>query len=58
MGLRSSDRISAQRTLLRRQAFTARGEEEFREALKKGLAANAPVVIEAVLDPAEYDVII
>ncbi|MCX5912808.1 MAG: thiamine pyrophosphate-binding protein [Deltaproteobacteria bacterium] len=40
------------------KAFTAKGEEEFREALKKGLAANGPVVIEALLDPTEYDVII
>jgi acetolactate synthase-1/2/3 large subunit len=40
------------------KAFTARGEEEFREAMKKGLAASEPVVIEALLDPSEYDTII
>jgi acetolactate synthase I/II/III large subunit len=40
------------------QVMVAEGEEEFREAFKKGLAAKAPVVIEAVMDPAEYDVII
>jgi len=33
-------------------------EEEFREALKRGLAGNSPLVIEAVVDPSEYDVII
>ena len=36
----------------------AREEEEFREAFKKALAGKAPVVIEAVVDPTEYDVII
>jgi acetolactate synthase-1/2/3 large subunit len=40
------------------KVMVARGEEEFREAFKKGLARNQPVVIEAVLDPTEYDVII
>ena len=33
-------------------------EEEFREALKRGLGGDKPVVIEAVVDPAEYDGII
>ena len=33
-------------------------EEEFREALKRGLDGNKPVVIEAVVDPTEYDGII
>jgi len=40
------------------KAFTARGEEEFREVLKYGLAAEGPVVIEVLLDPREYDAII
>jgi acetolactate synthase-1/2/3 large subunit len=40
------------------KVVVAREEEEFREAFKKGLAGNQPVVIEAVVDPAEYDVII
>jgi acetolactate synthase-1/2/3 large subunit len=37
---------------------TVREEESFREALKLGLRAEGPVVIEAVVDPAEYDQII
>jgi acetolactate synthase-1/2/3 large subunit len=36
----------------------AREEEEFREAFKRGIEGNAPVVIEAVVDPGEYDLII
>lgn len=36
----------------------ARTEEEFRYAFKRGLEANEPLVIEAVVDPAEYDAII
>ncbi len=40
------------------KVIVAREEEEFREAFKRGLAASEPVIIEAVLDPAEYDVII
>jgi len=36
----------------------ARGEEEFRDAFEAGLGGNEPLVIEAILDPAEYDVII
>ncbi len=40
------------------KVVVAREEEEFREAFKRGLAGNEPVVIEAVLDPAEYDGII
>jgi acetolactate synthase-1/2/3 large subunit len=36
----------------------AREEEEFRQAFKRGLAGSEPVVIEAVLDPKEYDMII
>jgi thiamine pyrophosphate-dependent acetolactate synthase large subunit-like protein len=38
--------------------IVAREEEEFREAFKRGLAAGEPVIIEAVLDPSEYDMII
>ena len=40
------------------KVVVAREEEEFREAFKRALAGTEPVVIEAVLDPAEYDVII
>ena len=40
------------------KVVVAREEEEFREAFRRGLAGNEPVVIEAVLDPAEYDGII
>jgi acetolactate synthase-1/2/3 large subunit len=40
------------------KVVVAREEEEFREAFKRGLAASEPVIIEAVLDPAEYDAII
>lgn len=36
------------------RVITAREEEEFRQALQEGLAGNAPLVIEAVVDPAEY----
>jgi acetolactate synthase-1/2/3 large subunit len=36
----------------------ARTEEEFRDAFKNGLEGNQPMVIEAVVDPAEYDDII
>jgi acetolactate synthase I/II/III large subunit len=45
-------------TLFGAKVVIAREEEEFREALKKGLAADMPTVIEAVVDPAEYHVII
>ncbi len=51
-GYSSSDNFFGARVLV------AREEEEFREAFKRALAGNEPVVIEAVLDPAEYDVII
>ncbi|MBM4334263.1 MAG: thiamine pyrophosphate-binding protein [Deltaproteobacteria bacterium] len=40
------------------KVVVARGEEEFRAAFKQGLKGNNPLVIEAVVDPAEYDVII
>ena len=40
------------------KVVVAQGEEEFREALKRGLKENKPLVIEAVVDPAEYDGII
>jgi thiamine pyrophosphate-dependent acetolactate synthase large subunit-like protein len=36
----------------------AREEEEFREAFRLGLVGSEPLVIEAVLDPTEYDSII
>jgi len=40
------------------KVLVARGEEEFREALKRSLRGSEPVVIEAVVDPSEYDVIV
>jgi acetolactate synthase-1/2/3 large subunit len=33
-------------------------EAAFREALKKGLQGNSPLIIEAVIDPSEYELII
>ncbi len=47
-GYRSSDNFFGARVL------TVYEEEAFREAFKQALAAAEPVVIEAVLDPAEY----
>jgi acetolactate synthase-1/2/3 large subunit len=40
------------------KVIVAEGEEEFRVALKRGLGANEPLIIEAVVDPSEYDAII
>ena len=40
------------------KVIVAQREEEFREALKSGLEGNKPVIIEAVVDPSEYDRII
>ena len=40
------------------KVIVAQGEEELREALKRGLRGDEPLVIEAVVDPSEYDVII
>jgi acetolactate synthase-1/2/3 large subunit len=40
------------------KVIVAQSEEEFREALKRGLEGNKPVVIETVVDPSEYDGII
>jgi thiamine pyrophosphate-dependent acetolactate synthase large subunit-like protein len=40
------------------KVVVARAEEEFRDALQRGLEGNEPLVIEAVVDPTEYDVII
>jgi acetolactate synthase-1/2/3 large subunit len=48
----SSDNFFGARVLV------AREEEEFRMAFKRALSGNEPVVIEAVVDPTEYDVII
>ena len=47
-GYRSSDNFFGARVVV------ARREEEFREALKQALCGSEPVVIEAVVDPAEY----
>ena len=40
------------------KVVVARGEEEFREAFRRGLKGHEPLVIEAVLDPTVYDAII
>ncbi|MHB8907667.1 MAG: thiamine pyrophosphate-binding protein [Syntrophales bacterium] len=48
-GYRSSDNFFGARVIV------AECEEEFREALKRGLSGSEPVVIEAVVDPAEYE---
>jgi acetolactate synthase-1/2/3 large subunit len=40
------------------KVLVAREEEEFRDAFNRGLEGKQPVVIEAVVDPTEYDVII
>ena len=40
------------------KVIVAEGEEEFRGALKRSLEGSQPVVIEAVVDPSEYDVIV
>ncbi len=40
------------------RVIPAHSEEEFRSALQKSLGGNEPVVIEAVVDPSEYDVIV
>ncbi len=47
-GYRSSDNFFGARVVVARQ------EEEFREALKQALSGSESVVIEAVVDPAEY----
>jgi len=40
------------------KVIVARGEEEFRAGLKSGLEGNETLIIEAVVDPSEYDVIV
>jgi acetolactate synthase I/II/III large subunit len=45
-------------TLFGAPVVVAEGEEAFREALRQALEASGPVVIEAVVDPSEYDVIV
>jgi acetolactate synthase-1/2/3 large subunit len=40
------------------KVVTVREEDSFREALKDGLRGEGPLVIEAVVDPAEYDQLI
>jgi len=51
-GYRSSDNFFGAKVIV------ARREEEFREALKQALGGSEPMVIEAVVDPAEYDQIL
>jgi acetolactate synthase-1/2/3 large subunit len=51
-GYASSDRLFGAKVEV------ATSEEQFREALRVGLAGTEPLVIEAVVDPAEYDVIL
>ena len=40
------------------KVIVAAKEEDFREALKAGLKGNQPLIIEAIVDPKEYDQII
>jgi len=40
------------------KVIVAAKEEDFREALKAGLKGNQPLIIEAIVDPKEYDLII
>jgi len=40
------------------KVVVAREEEDFRSALKRGLEGSEPLIIEAVVDPSEYDVIV
>ena len=49
---RSSDNFFGARVV------TVYEEEAFREAFKNGLEGREPLIIEAVVDPAEYDVLI
>ncbi len=46
---RSSDNLFGANVIV------AREEEEFRQALSKALVENGPVVIDAAVNPAEYD---
>jgi acetolactate synthase I/II/III large subunit len=45
-------------TLFGARVEVARTEEEFRDAFKRGLEGGEPCVLEAVVDPAEYDVVL
>jgi thiamine pyrophosphate-dependent acetolactate synthase large subunit-like protein len=38
--------------------ISVQNEEEFRIAFRKSLEGDGPVVIEAVVDPSEYDIIV
>jgi acetolactate synthase I/II/III large subunit len=51
-GYRSSDNFFGARVV------TVRSEDAFREVLRAGLQGNEPLIIEAVVDPSEYDEII
>jgi acetolactate synthase-1/2/3 large subunit len=53
----SSDYRSSD-SLFGAKVVTVREEDSFREALEHGLRGDAPLVIEAVVDPAEYDQLI
>lgn len=45
-------------TLFGADVIVAREEEEFRAGLARALAGDRPVVIEAVVDPSEYDLVV
>jgi len=51
-GYSSSDNFFGAKVLV------ARSEEEFRYAFERGLEGNEPLIIEAVVDPAEYDALV
>jgi len=57
VGIFSSDYRSSD-NLFGAKVVTVREEDSFREALKHGLRGEGPLVIEAVVDPAEYDQLI
>jgi acetolactate synthase I/II/III large subunit len=54
VGIFTSDYRSSE-SLFGARVVTVREEDSFREALKQGLREEGPLVIEAVVDPAEYD---
>jgi acetolactate synthase-1/2/3 large subunit len=57
VGIFTSDYRSSD-NLFGAKVVTVREEDSFREALKLGLRGEGPLVIEAVVDPAEYDQLI
>ena len=57
VGIFTSDYRSSD-NLFGAKVVTVREEDSFREAFKQGLRGEGPLVIEAVVDPAEYDQLI